>query len=194
MHDGSKSATRIFVTERPCAFPHCTQKASQWPGKAHRQTETARRGRARWKPKSGHGLTLCRPKGAKRRRGRSISCICRVTPWASARSSGRCLSSSAPSQWSILSGSRAARTDKEWRDAAHSLKGSAQAIGAWGAAAAAEQAEAVSGEVLAATPPGPPPRRRRLARRGAGLYPVLTQGSLASAGARFRRARGLESP
>ncbi len=48
---------------------------------------------------------------------------------------------------------RAARTDKEWHDAAHSLKGSAQAIGAWGAAAAAEQAEAVSGEVLAATRP-----------------------------------------
>lgn len=44
---------------------------------------------------------------------------------------------------------RAARTDKEWREAAHSLKGSAQAIGAWSAAAAAEQAEAVSGEVLA---------------------------------------------
>jgi HPt (histidine-containing phosphotransfer) domain-containing protein len=48
---------------------------------------------------------------------------------------------------------RAARTDKEWREAAHSLKGSAQAIGAWGAAAAAEQAEAVSGEVLAAARP-----------------------------------------
>lgn len=48
---------------------------------------------------------------------------------------------------------RAARTDNEWHDAAHSLKGSAQAIGAWGAAAAAEQAEAVSGEVLAATRP-----------------------------------------
>jgi HPt (histidine-containing phosphotransfer) domain-containing protein len=48
---------------------------------------------------------------------------------------------------------RGARTDKEWREAAHSLKGSAQAIGAWGAAAAAEQAEAVSGEVLAAARP-----------------------------------------
>jgi HPt (histidine-containing phosphotransfer) domain-containing protein len=48
---------------------------------------------------------------------------------------------------------RTARTDKEWREAAHSLKGSAQAIGAWGAAAAAEQAEQASGEVLAAGRP-----------------------------------------
>ena len=41
---------------------------------------------------------------------------------------------------------RAASSDKEWTDAAHSLKGSARAIGAWRAAAAAEDAEALSGE------------------------------------------------
>jgi HPt (histidine-containing phosphotransfer) domain-containing protein len=38
---------------------------------------------------------------------------------------------------------------KEWREAAHSLKGSAAAIGAWRAAAIAERAEALSGEALA---------------------------------------------
>jgi HPt (histidine-containing phosphotransfer) domain-containing protein len=44
---------------------------------------------------------------------------------------------------------RAARSDKDWHDAAHSLKGSAMAIGAWQAAAAAERAEGLSGEALA---------------------------------------------
>jgi HPt (histidine-containing phosphotransfer) domain-containing protein len=43
---------------------------------------------------------------------------------------------------------RAARSDKDWKDAAHSLKGSASAIGAWRAAAAAERAEALSGQAL----------------------------------------------
>jgi HPt (histidine-containing phosphotransfer) domain-containing protein len=42
----------------------------------------------------------------------------------------------------------AARSDKDWKDAAHSLKGSATAIGAWRAAAAAASAEALSGEAL----------------------------------------------
>jgi HPt (histidine-containing phosphotransfer) domain-containing protein len=37
----------------------------------------------------------------------------------------------------------AARSETEWRDAAHSLKGSARAIGAWRAAAAADRAEAL---------------------------------------------------
>ena len=41
-----------------------------------------------------------------------------------------------------------ALTDREWKDAAHSLKGSAQAIGAWRAAEAARQAEALAGGVL----------------------------------------------
>lgn len=44
---------------------------------------------------------------------------------------------------------REARSDKDWTDAAHSLKGSAYAIGAWRAAEAAERAEALSGEALA---------------------------------------------
>jgi HPt (histidine-containing phosphotransfer) domain-containing protein len=43
---------------------------------------------------------------------------------------------------------RAARSDKDWKDAAHSLKGSASAIGAWRAAEAAERAEALSGQAL----------------------------------------------
>ena len=43
---------------------------------------------------------------------------------------------------------RQARSDKDWKDAAHTLKGSASAIGAWRAAAAAESAEALSGEAL----------------------------------------------
>ena len=44
---------------------------------------------------------------------------------------------------------RAARSDKDWKDAAHSLKGSASAIGAWRVAEAAEHAEALSGKALA---------------------------------------------
>lgn len=43
---------------------------------------------------------------------------------------------------------RAAMSDKAWRDAAHSLKGSASAIGAWRAAQAAERAEALRGDGL----------------------------------------------
>ena len=39
-------------------------------------------------------------------------------------------------------------SDKAWRDAAHSLKGSASAIGAWHAAKAAERAEALRGDGL----------------------------------------------
>jgi HPt (histidine-containing phosphotransfer) domain-containing protein len=37
---------------------------------------------------------------------------------------------------------------KDWKEAAHSLKGSAQAIGAWRAAAAAERAEALPAEAF----------------------------------------------
>ena len=44
---------------------------------------------------------------------------------------------------------RQSKSDKDWKDAAHSLKGSACAIGAWRAAEAAERAEALSGEALA---------------------------------------------
>jgi HPt (histidine-containing phosphotransfer) domain-containing protein len=44
---------------------------------------------------------------------------------------------------------RLAKSDKDWKDAAHSLKGSAQAIGAWRAGDAAERAEALSGDALA---------------------------------------------
>jgi HPt (histidine-containing phosphotransfer) domain-containing protein len=43
---------------------------------------------------------------------------------------------------------REARSDKDWKDAAHSLKGSASAIGAWRAAAAAARAETLSGDAL----------------------------------------------
>ena len=43
---------------------------------------------------------------------------------------------------------RAAASDKEWMDAAHSLKGSANAIGAWRVGALAERAETLSGEAL----------------------------------------------
>ena len=45
---------------------------------------------------------------------------------------------------------RGAPSDMEWQHAAHSLKGSAKAIGAWRVASACERAEAVSGEALAA--------------------------------------------
>ncbi len=40
---------------------------------------------------------------------------------------------------------REAESDKDWKDVAHSLKGSASAIGAWRAAEAAQRAEALSG-------------------------------------------------
>lgn len=43
---------------------------------------------------------------------------------------------------------RQAPSDRQWQDAAHSLKGSAQAIGAWRAAAAAARAEALSCETF----------------------------------------------
>jgi len=43
---------------------------------------------------------------------------------------------------------RDAQSDQDWRDAAHSLKGSASAIGAWRAAEAARCAEALSGASL----------------------------------------------
>ena len=39
---------------------------------------------------------------------------------------------------------REAPSDRQWKDAAHSLKGSAQAIGAWRTAEAAERAESLS--------------------------------------------------
>ncbi|MEG6509246.1 Hpt domain-containing protein [Methyloligella sp. 2.7D] len=41
-----------------------------------------------------------------------------------------------------------ADSDKAWADAAHSLKGSARAVGAWRVAEAAAAAEALSGEAL----------------------------------------------
>jgi HPt (histidine-containing phosphotransfer) domain-containing protein len=43
---------------------------------------------------------------------------------------------------------RAAMSDKDWKHAAHSLKGSARAIGAWRTAQAAERAEALHGDGL----------------------------------------------
>jgi HPt (histidine-containing phosphotransfer) domain-containing protein len=43
---------------------------------------------------------------------------------------------------------RVTPSERQWQDAAHSLKGSAQAIGAWRAAAAAERAESLSGATL----------------------------------------------
>ncbi len=43
---------------------------------------------------------------------------------------------------------RQAQSDQDWKDAAHSLKGSATAIGAWRTADAAQRAEALSGETL----------------------------------------------
>jgi HPt (histidine-containing phosphotransfer) domain-containing protein len=56
-----------------------------------------------------------------------------------------------------------AANDQEWKDAAHSLKGSAQAIGAWRAAEAAERAEALAGDALATS------RRARLVEIEASL-------------------------
>jgi len=44
---------------------------------------------------------------------------------------------------------RAAQSGKDWIDAAHSLKGSAQAIGAWGVADCAERAERLREENMA---------------------------------------------
>ncbi len=42
-----------------------------------------------------------------------------------------------------------AESDKAWRDAAHTIKGSARGIGAWRVADLAEGAERLAGEVLA---------------------------------------------
>jgi HPt (histidine-containing phosphotransfer) domain-containing protein len=38
---------------------------------------------------------------------------------------------------------RSAETEKDWRDAAHTLKGSARAVGAWRVAGCAERAETI---------------------------------------------------
>ena len=43
---------------------------------------------------------------------------------------------------------REAPSDRRWQDATHSLKGSAQAIGAWRTAEAAERAESLAGAAL----------------------------------------------
>ncbi len=43
---------------------------------------------------------------------------------------------------------REAPSDRRWQDAAYSLKGSAQAIGAWRTTEAAERAESLSGAAL----------------------------------------------
>ena len=43
---------------------------------------------------------------------------------------------------------RAAMSESDWKHAAHSLKGSARAIGAWRTAQAAERAEALYGETI----------------------------------------------
>lgn len=48
----------------------------------------------------------------------------------------------------LLDQLRAAKSDEDWKQAAHSLKGSARAIGAWRMAQAAEQAEALQGDGL----------------------------------------------
>jgi HPt (histidine-containing phosphotransfer) domain-containing protein len=47
---------------------------------------------------------------------------------------------------------RAAGSDKEWKDAAHSLKGSASAIGAWRVASACERAETFLGDTEGRVP------------------------------------------
>lgn len=44
---------------------------------------------------------------------------------------------------------RTARSDQEWNAAAHSLKGSARAVGAWRVASSCERAETLSGDALA---------------------------------------------
>lgn len=43
---------------------------------------------------------------------------------------------------------RGAMSDQAWKDAAHSLKGTARAVGAWRTAQAAERAEALQGDGL----------------------------------------------
>ncbi len=41
------------------------------------------------------------------------------------------------------------RTDLDWKNAAHTIKGSARALGAWRVAEAAQRAEGLAGEALA---------------------------------------------
>ena len=63
----------------------------------------------------------------------------------------------------------AAEMDREWKEAAHTLKGSARAIGAWRAGDAAERAEGLSGTALAEGR-GPALRELELAVREAKPY------------------------
>jgi len=55
---------------------------------------------------------------------------------------------------------KAARSAKEWRDAAHTLKGSARAVGAWHVAERAAEAEALKDDIN--------PARRQAALRALG--------------------------
>ena len=88
---------------------------------------------------------------------------------------------------------RAAKSDQDWKDAAHSLKGSASAIGAWRTAEAAQRAEAMSGETLIAGARPPAPRHRVVAARGRDLYRRAAQGSLSARTPRSSAAKALES-
>ena len=78
----------------------------------------------------------------------SIWDIWRATRFESRRWSQRSSSSFADSRWLTLERLRAAMSEGDWRDAAHSLKGSARAVGAFWAAQAAERAEALQGDVF----------------------------------------------
>ena len=87
-----------------------------------------------------------RRRGVRPLQGRSILCIFRVTRWASAPLEREVLELFCSQSSIYIERLHTARSDKDWKDAAHSLKGSATAIGAWRTAAAAANAEALSSE------------------------------------------------
>ena len=64
-----------------------------------------------------------------------------------------------------------AREDKQWHDAAHTIKGSAKSIGAWQLARCAEKAESMDGCR------DDPVRSRETRRRDKPVYPFVVGGS-----------------
>ena len=87
---------------------------------------------------------------------------------------------------------REAPSDRLWQDAAHSLKGSAQAIGAWRTAEAAERAESLSGATLSEARGAILRELESSVRRGQGLYPIAALRRLVSRPIGTRVGKGLE--
>jgi Hpt domain len=114
--------------------PHSSARNKAKPGNRAREKSS-------WQAKQFGLRPYCPRRGARHPPGLSISCICPAKRSASASSKPRCSELFCTQATIYIERLRQAGSDKDWKDAAHSLKGSASAIGAWRAAEAAERAE-----------------------------------------------------